>query len=324
MPRDTTRRLLDVVLTLTAAGGTLSFDEIRSRIEAYDTRDPESGRRTFERDKDTLREMGIVLEYEEAEHGYRLDAGASFLEQPVPLDPDDRALLLGLAEDALGSPGFPYPEALAMAVAKIGETENGRPPFLAHHPLHDDPTAIDRFLATLHDALVRRKRVTMTYRPVARDAAARTVEPYGLFLAGGHWYLCARDVDQDALRVYRLSRIVDLECDDRAPKTPDFEVPGSFRLAEYAELDPVRFHFHEPTVVTVRVDDEVAHLARGLWGEPTADDACVFEVETTNAEAVVEQVLGFGRRAEILSPDSIRGRMAEVLQALLDGHEVSW
>jgi predicted DNA-binding transcriptional regulator YafY len=56
----------------------------------------------------------------------------------------------------------------------------------------------------LADALRDRKVVTFDYHAMETDATARrTVEPYGVFYLGGHWYLAGRDRDRGALRNFR-------------------------------------------------------------------------------------------------------------------------
>lgn len=51
-----------------------------------------------------------------------------------------------------------------------------------------------KVLGALGDALFRRKRSNFFYNSMGGGATAtRTVEPYGLFLISGHWYLAARD-----------------------------------------------------------------------------------------------------------------------------------
>ena len=90
-------------------------------------------------------------------------------------------------------------------------------------------------LATLGDALFRRKRVSFTYQSMGADtSAARTAEPFGLFFVSGHWYLAARDVEKDALRNYRVSRIAELEVNRGKPGTPDYEIPADFSLRDHA------------------------------------------------------------------------------------------
>jgi proteasome accessory factor B len=90
-------------------------------------------------------------------------------------------------------------------------------------------------LATLGDALFRRKRVGFAYQSMSADtSAARTAEPYGLFFVSGHWYLAARDVEKDALRNYRVSRIAELEVNRAKPGTPDYGIPADFSLRDHA------------------------------------------------------------------------------------------
>jgi proteasome accessory factor B len=97
------------------------------------------------------------------------------------------------------------------------------------------PRADPGLLATLGDALFRRKRVSFEYQSMGSDASAeRTAAPYGLFFVSGHWYLAARDVDKDALRNYRVSRIAALEVNRARPGTPDYEIPAAFSLRDHA------------------------------------------------------------------------------------------
>lgn len=322
MPRDTTRRLLDVLLVLQAAGADpVPLSLLRERIDTYDTPDPEAGRRKFERDKDKLREYGISIEYvgTGAEGGYRLDRKASFLRVPVELDPDDRAFLAMLAREALTGPGFPHERALRLALAKLGADEPAPGDLRIRHPIKDDPEVAARVEA-LSDALVRRKRVTLEYRSVGAAPTRRAVAPYGLFLNDGHWYLVGLDDRSEEIRVFRVSRMLSLTVNPQRPKSPDYDFPEGFRLRDYSALDPVGFHAHPPEAVEVRVDREVDHLARTLWGDPVPGDDTLFRFESRNHEAVIEQVLRLGRHAEVVAPATLRARMADALRILLAAH----
>ena len=54
--------------------------------------------------------------------------------------------------------------------------------------------------------MLDRTRVSFTYR----DGRRRTLEPWGLTSSKGRWYVIGRDVDRDATRMFKLSRITDL------------------------------------------------------------------------------------------------------------------
>ncbi|RMG16797.1 MAG: WYL domain-containing protein, partial [Deltaproteobacteria bacterium] len=259
------------------------------------------------------REVDVVCYY------YHLDPRASFLPR-IDLDPEERALLLAVAEPFLRDEAFPYRDALRLAVRKLRLRPPASPLPILRHPLRDDPRRTRSLLRPLGQALSNRKEVTFAYARPGATPGERIVRPYGLFLKAGHWYLCGHDRGRDAVRVFRVSRISSVKVLRPRKESPDYEVPAGFDLRAYAHLDPLRFSVHAPLRVTVRVDDEVAHLARALWGPPRDDVPDRYEVETTNLPALVSQVLALGERAEVLAPARARKAMREAIDALLEVH----
>lgn len=86
---------------------------------------------------------------------------------------------------------------------------------------------LDESLAAIHE----RRRVTFDYR-----GEARRVEPWRLQQRLGRWYLLGRDVDRDAPRHFKLSRLT-------SPVRPigrpgAFDIPGSEALASVGGVDP--------------------------------------------------------------------------------------
>jgi predicted DNA-binding transcriptional regulator YafY len=95
--------------------------------------------------------------------------------------------------------------------------------------------AVAARLRALGQALLRLKRVTFTYRGMARDnALPRSVEPYGLFFLRGHWYLAGLDVEVSELRNFRVSRMRDVTVNEKRPQSSDYSIPVTFRLADHA------------------------------------------------------------------------------------------
>src|SRR2546422_8311366 len=77
-------RLLDLVALLLDARNPLTFDDIRRVMPAYQQTDSASAKRMFERDKDTLREVGIPIELAgtdawDVEQGYRIPKDQYYL-----------------------------------------------------------------------------------------------------------------------------------------------------------------------------------------------------------------------------------------------------
>ena len=61
-------RLLNIVAALQAASVPLTAEELRERVPGYEGQTDDTFRRTFERDKDDLREVGVPIETVSVEH----------------------------------------------------------------------------------------------------------------------------------------------------------------------------------------------------------------------------------------------------------------
>jgi predicted DNA-binding transcriptional regulator YafY len=104
-----------------------------------------------------------------------------------------------------------------------------------HALLLSREASVGSSLRELGKAMLRLKRVSFDYHTMGRDATARrTVEPFGLFFQSGHWYLAGRDVEKDAVRNFRVSRMSDIRANARTPQTADYDVPNGFRLSKHA------------------------------------------------------------------------------------------
>ena len=82
-------------------------------------------------------------------------------------------------------------------------------------------------LSAVADAVWNDRAVGMRYKRRAEPhEITRTVEPYGLVLKAGRWYLVAGAGEQ--LRAYRVARIMDLRVIDER-----FDRPHGFDPADY-------------------------------------------------------------------------------------------
>ncbi|GAA1362895.1 helix-turn-helix transcriptional regulator [Streptomyces beijiangensis] len=204
-------RLMNLALCLLGTRRPLSKRELRESIEAYlEAGSDDSFNRMFERDKDDLRELGLVIETVE-----NLDGDVGYLARrdsnrlpPVALDAEEAAAL-GLAAKVW--------QQARLAGAASGALQKLR---AAGMPEADDPDA-DRHSALepripVHEAAFEplmlacrdRRPVVFEYRKAnAARPEPRQVEPWTLECWRGHWYLAGWDRDRAAERVFRLSRI---------------------------------------------------------------------------------------------------------------------
>ncbi len=344
---------MDLVAVLLSRHYGVTFEELRTEVPGYFDGAPESVRRSFERDKDELRALGVAIEtvgsLGDADTRYRLRpgdfylpylmlAGERGLTAPKRLDAEGyRALAerefsrdeLGLLADAArraaecGDPilASDTQHALAKLFLDVGtDALQATPgvavtaPRAAADPVH---------LRLLGDALARRKQVNFTYHGIERDEAERrTVLPYGLAYTGGHWYLHAHDPARGAIRRFRLNRIRELAINTQAPRTKDYEIPPDFSLATAAEPVPAWALGDDPSVqVTLHFtsDNGITRTARALGdADPQSPAAVQFDVR--RREVFLRWVLGMAGDAVPVAPPDVMREWETLVQRTLAVH----
>ncbi|MDQ3145366.1 MAG: WYL domain-containing protein [Actinomycetota bacterium] len=307
-------RLLNLTAALLTAPRPLTRDDIRERVPGYPGEDQGVGtfRRAFERDKETLRDMGIPVVLAEVPgtnppaEGYLIRRDEYELADPG-LEPDELAAV-HLASAAVELEGLAGTEALW----KLGGAPAPAAPGRATADFAALPATPQ--LVPLFSAVAERRPVAFAYR-----GEGRSVDPWRLSFSRGHWYLEGWDHVREAERQFRLDRMEGAVTLGEAGR---FERPpatggGAVRPWELGGDDPVR--------ARVRIDADQAGWAVDHLGEDAVvahhpDGAVEVELQVSSPDGFLSFVLGFLDHAEVLAPASLRQAMADWLRALANGH----
>jgi predicted DNA-binding transcriptional regulator YafY len=179
-------------------------------------------------------------------------------------------------------------------------------------------------LATLADAVWESRRLEVRYRRGDREVE-RTIDPLGLVLKAGIWYLVGRSEEQ--VRTYRVSRITAATvCPEPAARPEDFD------LAAYWAESISAYERGAPRVtITVRIDPEVIGVLADLVGGQAVRNAERIPVDDPDGwvhlrlaadwpEEVPGRLIGLGSRAEILDPPEVRERAITLARRMLERH----
>ena len=311
---DRVERLTNLLALLLETSRPLTLVEIAGEMEGqYPTAKP-TLRAAFERDKAAFREIGVPIETEvltgsrAGESGYRIDR-ARYELADLDLEADERrALQLALA--AVRSSSGSAITAGEQALWKLGGAQlDAGPAVTANVP--ELPA-----LPTLRHAAARRTVVTFIYRQ-----RQRRVDPYGLMLRDGFWYVLGRDHGHDELRTYRVDRIegdVQIVGDDGA-----FQRPVGFDPRDVFPADAKQFGVagDKPVTARVRIAPERAALVEREVGSDRVvarrrNGSIEVTVPASNAGAFASWVLGLAEHAEVLSPKPVRESLIARLEVL--------
>ncbi|HEY6311323.1 MAG TPA: WYL domain-containing protein [Streptosporangiaceae bacterium] len=307
-------RLVSLLLLLQARGR-LTAAQLAAELEV--------SVRTVYRDVESLHEAGIPL-FGDAGHrgGYQLLDG--YRTRLTGLSADEaRALFLsglpGPASDLGLGPVLAAAQLklLAALPPELGE-QVGRVRFHLDAPgWYSDDSDADEvpLLPVVASALWRGRVLRVRYRrwkePTDVD---RRLEPYGLVLKAGRWYLVAGP----GPRTYRVDQILELRVLD-----DEFAVPEEFDLARHWQgyLAEFRAFLHRGDAVVRLAPAAAARLsgaaARALaeTGVPEAGGWIRAVVPIESVEQACREFLGFGADIEVLEPAVLRTRLAATARA---------
>ena len=301
-------RLVSLLLLLQTRGR-LTAAELAQQLEVSE--------RTIQRDADALAAAGVPVEAVRGPAGgYRLAGGY-------------RTRLTGLTGE----------EAEALFVGPVAELGLGRvfadarlkvlaalPPELQERAersarlFHLDTRGWFRgedktpHLPALAAAVWQRRRVRARYREGAKTVQ-RTVDPLGLVLKAGAWYLVARR--SAGMRVYRVSRF-----ESARLLQETFERPDDFELTAFWDEWSTSFERNRPRFdVRLRLPRAAMPYLRPLVhpdGRATLEsvarepprEVVELTVPFEHLETAYRELLTFGTDVEVLDPPQLRARIA--------------
>jgi predicted DNA-binding transcriptional regulator YafY len=179
------------------------------------------------------------------------------------------------------------------------------------------------FLTDLAGAVWEDRRIDVDYRDRRDERITRTLDPYGLVLKAGRWYLVARADDE--VRIYRCSRLRRVTILDQP-----FARPRDFDLERFWLDRVVEFESTRPQIeVAVRVHrDDLAKLRAGLdWsvrpavdaaGDALADGRLTLVLPFESIEHAYPELVALGGTVEVISPPELRDQLAATGKELVD------
>ncbi|MEH1126735.1 helix-turn-helix transcriptional regulator [Micromonospora sp. CPCC 206061] len=311
-------RLFTMVLLLQARGA-MTAAELAGEVGVSE--------RTVYRDITALAAAGVPVYAEQGRHGgYRLVDGYRTRLTGLSRVEAEALFLLGLygpardmgLGDVLATAQLKVsaalPAGLRDAAAQAAQRFYLDVPGWFHD--NDPPPALSVLVRAVWQDL------TVILRYHRHDEVTRTVQPYGVVLKAGIWYLVAR-VGAD-LRVYRVDRVVAVEVtDQRFVREESFDLPTVWaeRAAQFvrgmlAEQVTVRLSQAGLRALRFAVEPPAVQAATDAAGEPDAQGWVVTRLPVESAEVAYDQLLRLGPEVEVLAPQPLRERMRVAAQRL--------
>lgn len=257
--------------------------------------------------------------------GYSLPA--SFVDTPLFFDSGEQRALVQASAFARGS-GYPYEAELDRAVAKLKLYNNSvQLEQLERHERGMETlqvpaaaTALEPLLQELELCSAERVTLRMEYRKGNEvEASSRHINPYGLVLWKGQWYLAAFCQRRQEIRSFRVDRIAGLM------RSGEFFVrPEGFSAREFLlqSLLPGRDKDAPLLAVTIASGESILNDLCSHWMfghtlvERRAGQAVFLLDETSLMTYAAYFLLPYGKALQIVAPAALKQRLAEIAAGL--------
>ncbi len=238
---------------------------------------------------------------------------AESIDRPLRLGVDEASALLIALRMLAEVPGLEDRSALSRTIAKLEAAAGAAGTVSAQVTVQVDDRG-GRNAALVRDALDRSRRLHMSYYVPGRDEATeRDVDPMRLLVVEGRTYLEGWCLRAEAVRLFRMDRVLDLTVLDRPASVP--------AQAEHRDVDQGLFR---PSAGDVRVEFELS--VAGRWvaeyypceqAEELGDGRLRIGLRTPDTRWVRRLALRLGEDGRLISPADLAAEVREDAAAAL-------
>jgi predicted DNA-binding transcriptional regulator YafY len=182
-----------------------------------------------------------------------------------------------------------------------------------------------KWLSVIVNAMRDGKALEMTYQSFKRtEPTTFETHPYCLKVFRQRWYMLARTIGKEELRIYSLDRIIDIKVLDKT-----LELPAGFDAADFFSdyFGIIIGHDVKPSIMEIKATAEQAKYLESLPLHPSQEaievtpDYSVFRYRLVPTFDLKQEILSRGATVEILSPEWFRKEIIAELKNTLTNYD---
>ncbi len=207
--------------------------------------------------------------------------------------------------------------------SSIEKLRNLIPQDKTHHlDLHMEQIIIDmnpwaytskqkQLVKIIQNAITQSQLISITYRNYSNETSAREIEPMSLVLKGYAWYLFAYCRLKTDYRVFRISRIMDLQVEDL-----------QFERREKSYHEITEASEAEVTLITIKLKftPQVRARVEDVFDSDTIEVLNTGELIVTaqfpEKEWYMALIFSFGEQVEVVGAESVRETVASRIKSM--------
>lgn len=181
-----------------------------------------------------------------------------------------------------------------------------------------------KWLSVIVNAMRDSKALEMTYQSFKRtEPTSFETHPYCLKIFRQRWYMLARTIGKEELRIYSLDRIIDIKVLDKT-----LEFPAGFDATDFFSdyFGIIIGHNVKPSIMEIKATAEQAKYLESLPLHPSQEaievtpDYSVFRYRLVPTFDLKQEILSRGSTLEVLSPEWFKKDVIDELYKTLHNY----
>lgn len=275
----------------------------------------EVSRRTINRDIEALCKAGIpICTFQGAGGGIGIMEGYR-MDRTLLTSKDMQMILAGLRSlDSVSGSSY-YGQLMEKLKPGSSDFISGRDSVLIDLSSWSKESLAPK-ISLIQDAVEERRQITFYYYAPGGNGT-RNIEPYYLIFKWSSWYVWGWCLKRKDFRLFKLNRMeelrkTDLGFEPRKVPMPDLSneriFPANIRVRALFELE-----------TKWRLVEEFGPRCF----EVQKDGKLLFQMDYTDEDTLVNWLLTFGEKVEVLEPESVRARLLETAKRIVWFYEKS-
>ena len=315
-------RLFSLILALVSSREGLTKNDILKTVRGYSDIFDYNGNtaldKMFERDKDEIRSMGVIIdtlelpEEEGQTHNIRYSISRKNYDFPDDVTfTSDELTLLNVAANAWREASLSSDSRHALTKIKsLGVSASDPLIGVAPHIRTND-----RAFNAIEDALENELIITFNYlKPGQSKSQLRTVSPLAMLSWGGLWYVLAFDFDAQAERTFLLKRIVSVPA--RVPQKTHPRPAENYVRRMQSELEELT-RANSATLNLISGSDAQLRLT-SKYGYSSEETSITFGY--SDLELLADELVVYGNQVSVVSPSELTEAMRARLELISSLH----
>ncbi len=184
----------------------------------------------------------------------------------------------------------------------------------------------NKYLDLIQKSILHFKKIKVYYKKYTGDLSERILRPYGVVVKNSEWYVVAFCEAKNEVRVFKCSRIEQLEVLDEV-----FIIPENFYLEEFWDTNkqvfmrqsPIKSSHHSYPVKT-KCLEENKQLLEGfdIYASAQLGNMWLYAIDMLSFKTACSVIFPLSDRIEVLEPLELREYIIKKTNKILNLHKI--